>query len=83
MDAALGTSGDVFPSKDQRIEIAFLVEGDLDLEGKISYRGKFGPATGWVISEDTGPAIPEPSAALVFGAGLLVLRSRLRSPRRV
>lgn len=67
---------------DQLIEIAFLVEGSLDLDSSISYRGKFGPGTGWVISESTGPAVPEPSAALVFGLGLLVLRSRLRSPRR-
>ncbi len=65
----------------QTISVAFLVEGSLDLNGVASYRGKFGPDVGWVISEES-PPIPEPSAALVFAAGLLAAGTTLRAGRR-
>jgi hypothetical protein len=42
-----------------------------------SYRGKFGPGTGWVISE-TAPPIPEPTSAAVFGLGALIVGAALR-----
>lgn len=41
-----------------------------------SYRGKFGGESGWVISEPGGSAgepVPEPSAALIFGLGALLV----------
>jgi hypothetical protein len=57
----------------------FTVTGDLNLS-EWSYRGKFGPENGWVISESAAP-VPEPSAALVFAAGLAVISARMRSRR--
>jgi hypothetical protein len=57
----------------------FSVTGDLNLS-EWSYRGKFGPEDGWVISESAAP-IPEPSAALVFAAGIGVISARMRSRR--
>jgi hypothetical protein len=57
----------------------FSVTGDLKLD-EWAYRGKFGPEDGWVISEGATP-IPEPSAALVFAAGLVVASVRVRSQR--
>jgi hypothetical protein len=54
----------------------FTVTGDL-LSDSWSYRGKFGDERGWVISE-SGVPVPEPSAALLFVAGLALVRSRLR-----
>jgi hypothetical protein len=56
-------------------DVSFTVVGVLN-EGEVSYRGKFGPRNGWVISESF--VIPEPSAALIFGAGLLLVRTRIR-----
>jgi hypothetical protein len=58
----------------------FVVTGDL-LEDW-SYRGKFGPESGWVISESGSSAVPEPSAALVFGAGLIAVGCRFRGLKR-
>jgi hypothetical protein len=54
----------------------FNVEGTL-ATGEYSYRGKFGEADGWVISE-SGPPIPEPSAALVFTIGSCLVGARCR-----
>ena len=58
----------------------FTVVGDLDL-AEWSYRGKFGPEDGWVISESSAP-VPEPSAALVFAAGIAIASVRVRSQQR-
>jgi hypothetical protein len=60
----------------------FVVTGDLLDEW--SYRGKFGTESGWVISESSSgsSAVPEPSAALVFGAGLIAVGSRFRGLKR-
>lgn len=71
----------------QLIEVEFLVEGNLDLNGEVAFRGKYGPGNGWVISETATPGrgeepIPEPSAALVFAAGLLIAGSRMRARTR-
>ncbi len=66
VDATMG--GEIFAH--------FTVTGDLDLS-EWSYRGKFGPENGWVISE-SGVPIPEPTAAMLFAVGLLVARSRVR-----
>lgn len=64
---------------DQTIEVGFLVEGPLDFGGEISYRGRFGPANGWVISESTtSPPIPEPTAIAVFVLGLAIVGSTAR-----
>lgn len=54
----------------------FTVTGELDTS-EWSYRGKFGEDNGWVISE-SGVPIPEPTAAMLFAAGLLVTRWRAR-----
>jgi hypothetical protein len=62
----------VLATDNQIFSVQFYVTGDLDLSGS-SYRGKYGEGTGWVISE---PAIPEPSAALVFGIGGLIIGRR-------
>jgi hypothetical protein len=61
----------------------FTVTGDLMIDGW-SYRGKFGDQNGWVISESAVPTapIPEPGAALVFGAGLLTVGLRFRGNAR-
>lgn len=58
----------------------FTVEGDLDMSSW-SYRGKFGPENGWVISESAAP-VPEPSAALVFAAGMVVASVRMRARKQ-
>jgi hypothetical protein len=60
--------------------VEFLVTGGVLATDEYSFRGKFGRSTGWVISESapTGTEIPEPSAALVFGSGLLLVGARLR-----
>lgn len=55
-------------------EAHFSVEGELAMD-EWSYRGKFGPENGWVISESSSP-IPEPQAALVYGLGLAVAARR-------
>ncbi len=57
----------------------FTVVGDLMLD-EWSYRGKFGPENGWVISESATP-IPEPSAALVFALGMVAASTRMRARR--
>jgi hypothetical protein len=65
----------------------FQVTGTLK-DNEWSYRGKFGPGDGGVISEKasmsapTGP-VPEPTAPLVFAAGILVVGIAIRrSPHR-
>ena len=58
------TAGGVF-------EAHFTVAGDL-MTDEWSFRGNFGPETGWVISESANP-IPEPSAALAFACGMGVV----------
>lgn len=58
------------------IVASFTVTGDL-LGDSWSYRGKFGPERGWVISESGAP-VPEPTAAMLFAAGLLLARFRMR-----
>lgn len=41
-----------------------------------------GKSRGWVISETAGaPAVPEPTAAMVFGFGMLVVGGLTRRPR--
>ena len=52
----------------------FNLTGDYTLTDA-TFRGKFGPGTGWIISE-TGAPIPEPSAALVFGMGAMIVGRR-------
>ena len=66
----------VLATTDQTFSVEFMVWGDLDLNASMSYRGKFGEGTGWVISESTGTVVPEPSAALVFGIGALIVGRR-------
>jgi hypothetical protein len=77
----LGLANPIDATVDQLISVSFLVDGKLDYSGGISYRGKFGPDTGWVISESV-PAVPEPSAALVFAVGLLTAAAARRARRR-
>lgn len=61
---------------------AFSVTGGVLKTDEWSYRGKFGPGNGWVISESATPPIPEPTSAAVFALGALiaggVLHRRLR-----
>lgn len=53
--------------------------GTLLGEESWSFRGKYGPDDGWVISENNNcPPIPEPTAALIFGLGALVVGSASR-----
>ncbi len=66
-------------TNDGEIFAYFTVIGDLKLD-EWSYRGKFGPKTGWVISESATP-VPEPSAALVFALGLVTVSTRMRARR--
>jgi hypothetical protein len=66
---------------DQVFSVTFNVTGDLDLSEGVSYRGKFGEAEGWVISEDSEGMVPEPSAAVVFGLGALLIGRRSRRRR--
>ncbi len=68
----------ILATDDQIFSVSFLVEGDLDLAEGFHYGGKFGDAEGWVISESAAP-IPEPSAALVFAAGMVVASVRMRT----
>jgi hypothetical protein len=63
-----------------RLIAEFTVTGDLDIS-EWSYRGKFGPERGWVSSESSAP-VPEPTAAMVFGAGLLTVGWSLRNKQR-
>lgn len=49
----------------------FTVEGRL-ADDEWSFRGKFGPQNGWVISETAAAPIPEPSAAILFALGAVV-----------
>jgi hypothetical protein len=69
----LATAGGTF-------DVTFDVTGGVLAKDEYSFRGKFGPRTGWVISESAPPGseIPEPSAAIVFGSGLLLVGARLR-----
>ena len=62
-------------------EAHFTVTGDLKLDGW-SYRGKFGTEEGWVISEGGSTAVPEPTAALVFGLGIATVGLRVRRQTR-
>lgn len=68
----------ILATNDQIFSVSFLVEGDLDLAEGFHYGGKFGDDEGWVISESAAP-IPEPSAALVFAAGMVVASVRTRT----
>ena len=63
----------ILATVDQVFSVAFTVEGDLHLSEAVSFRGKYGEGRGWIISEN---AIPEPSAALVFGIGAIILGRR-------
>ena len=62
-------------------EAHFTVTGDLMLDDW-SYRGKFGTEEGWVISEGDSTAVPEPTAALVFGLGIATVGLRVRRQTR-
>jgi hypothetical protein len=55
----------------------FKYTGEVVYGGDVSYRGKFGTGEGFVISE-SGSAVPEPTAAVVFGIGMLIVGSRSR-----
>ncbi len=66
----------ILATTDQVFSVYFLVEGDLNLDEEVSFRGKYGNDDGWVISENSGSAVPEPSSALVFGLGALVVGMR-------
>ena len=55
----------------------FEYTGEVVYGGDVAYRGKFGPGPGFVISE-SGSAVPEPTAAVVFGIGMLIVGSRSR-----
>jgi len=51
--------------------------GTLIDEDSWNFRGKYGDGNGWVISE-SAPPVPEPTAALIFGLGALVVGSASR-----
>jgi len=73
--ACLSLASPVDATVDQVISYSFLVEGDLDFEDELSFRGKYGEGNGWVISESS-PPVPEPSAALLFAVGMLAVGGR-------
>jgi hypothetical protein len=56
---------------------SFLVVGTLDTTLAWTFKGKYGPGPGWVISEQA-PPIPEPASAALFGLGVLVAGAALR-----
>ncbi len=73
--ACLVLAAPVDATVDQVLSVQFNVTGSLDLRDS-SFRGKYGEGRGWVISESAAP-IPEPSTALVFGIGALILGRRV------
>jgi hypothetical protein len=73
--ACLVLDNPVLATDNQTISYSFTVGGDLDLSGAVSFRGKYGTTSGWVISESS-PPVPEPSAALLFMAGILAVGRR-------
>jgi hypothetical protein len=66
----------ILATVDQVISVYFIVEGKLDLDAEIAFRGKYGDEDGWVISETGSFAVPEPSSALVFAIGVAVVGGR-------
>lgn len=74
--ACLDLGKPVLATVNQTISYSFIVGGDLDLSDA-SFRGKYGEDSGWVISENSASApVPEPSAALLFMAGILAVGRR-------
>lgn len=73
--ACLSLRSPVDATVDQIISYSFVVEGDLDFEDELAFRGKYGEGDGWVISESS-PPVPEPSAALLFAVGMLAVGGR-------
>ena len=73
--ACLSLASPVDATVNQIISYSFIVEGDLDFEDELSFRGKYGDGDGWVISESS-PPVPEPSAALLFAVGMLAVGGR-------
>jgi hypothetical protein len=67
---------DVLATQGGSFSVSFLVDGTLADE--VSYRGKFGTGNGWVISESRN-VIPEPTAALLFAIGAVILGGARRS----
>jgi hypothetical protein len=77
------TSDGIDATTDGSFSVVFNVEADgFDPTTGVSYRGAFGPENGWVISEGAGSVVPEPTAAVVFGLGMLVMGSHVRRQRR-
>lgn len=75
--ACLSLTNPVLATDNQTISYSFIVGGDLDLSEGVSFRGKYGLDTGWIISEKNASApVPEPSAALLFMAGILAVGRR-------
>jgi hypothetical protein len=71
---------DLAPSVDATMggvfRATFTVTGTIKLD-EWTFQGKFGPENGWLISETAAP-VPEPSAALVFGLGIVLAESLRR-----
>jgi hypothetical protein len=74
--ACLTLASPVLATTNQTVSYSFIVGGNLDLSEPLSFRGKYGEGTGWVISETASSPVPEPSAALLFMAGILVAGRR-------
>jgi hypothetical protein len=71
---------DVSATSDLTITKSFIVQGKLDDSLAWTFKGKYGTGNGWVISEQApgAPAVPEPTAAAVFGAGLMTVSAAMR-----
>lgn len=74
---------DVSATSDLTITKSFLVQGKLDDSLAWTFKGKYGTGNGWVISEQAfgAPAVPEPTSAAVFGAGILTTATAMRKMR--
>jgi hypothetical protein len=74
---------DVSATSDLTITKSFLVQGKLDDSLAWTFKGKYGTGNGWVISEQASgaPAVPEPTSAAVFGAGMLTVAAAMRKMR--